>query len=109
MSGTLLDNLGCKRVREDAWCDVQPLGGGPRGYVAARYLRPAVAPHGAVVSGPDDSALRAGQGQFDAAEFHYRAALQLKPEFSEAWYNLGVLRAKQGRPAEAKKRVSNAS
>ena len=60
-NGTWLDNLGCQEAEGRAWCDVQQLGGGPRGYVAAEFLRPAVAPHGAVATGPDDSALRAGQ------------------------------------------------
>jgi heat shock protein HslJ len=64
--GTILDNLGCQRVQGQVWCDVQPLGGGPRGYVAADYLRPAVSPDGSAAMGPDDSALRAGQGMFDA-------------------------------------------
>lgn len=66
-AGTLLDNLGCKRVEGRVWCDVQPLGGGPRGYAAAEFLRPAVAPHGVPAFGPDDSAYRAGQGDFDAS------------------------------------------
>jgi hypothetical protein len=45
---------------------VQPFTGGPRGFASADYLTPAVSPNGAVMTGPDDSALRAGQGQFDA-------------------------------------------
>jgi hypothetical protein len=65
-AGTLLDNLGCLQAEGRAWCDVQQLGGGARGYVAAEFIRPAIAPHGAVVTGPDDSALRAGRGDFDA-------------------------------------------
>jgi len=65
--GTILDNLGCQRAQGRAWCDVQQLGGGPRGYVAAEYLRPAVSPDGSAAMGPDDSALRAGQGKFDAS------------------------------------------
>ncbi len=65
-AGTILDNLGCQRAQGRVWCDVQPLGGGPRGYVAADYLRPAISPDGSAAMGPDDSALRAGQGQFDA-------------------------------------------
>jgi heat shock protein HslJ len=65
--GTILDNLGCQRAQSRAWCDVQQLGGGPRGYVAAEYLRPAISPDGSAAMGPDDSALRAGQGQFDAS------------------------------------------
>ncbi len=64
--GTVLDNLGCQRVENRIWCDVQQLGGGPRGYVAAEFLKPALSPDGSAATGPDDSALRAGQGQFDA-------------------------------------------
>jgi heat shock protein HslJ len=65
-AGTVLDNLGCLRAEGRVWCDVQPLGGGPRGFVSASYLKPAVSPDGSVATGPDDSALRAGQGAFDA-------------------------------------------
>jgi len=64
--GTILDNLGCQRAKDRVWCDVQQLGGGPRGYVSAEYIRPAVSPDGSVATGPDDSAVRAGQGEFDA-------------------------------------------
>lgn len=64
--GTVLDNLGCAPSEAGVWCDVQPLGGGPRGYVSADLLRPAISPDGSVATGPDDSALRAGQGDFDA-------------------------------------------
>lgn len=63
--GTILDNLGCQRV-DGFWCDVQLFGGGPRGFVSAQFLKPAVSPDGSVATGPDDSALRAGQGKFDA-------------------------------------------
>jgi hypothetical protein len=66
-AGTILDNLGCRRAGGRIWCDVQQLGGGPRGYVAAEYLTPAVSPDGSVATGPDDSAFRAGQGDFGAA------------------------------------------
>jgi len=65
-SGAILDNLGCRRAEDRVWCDVQPLGGGPRGFVAAEFLKPAISPDGSVATGPDDSALRAGQGDFDA-------------------------------------------
>lgn len=65
-AGTTLDNLGCERDVDRYWCDVQPLGGGPRGFVAAEFLRPAISADGSAALGPDDSALRAGQGQFDA-------------------------------------------
>ncbi len=64
--GTILDNLGCELAGDRVWCDVQELGGGPRGFVAAEFLRPAISPNGAAIMGPDDSALRAGQGEFDA-------------------------------------------
>jgi heat shock protein HslJ len=64
--GTILDNLRCQRAEGRVWCDVQQLGGGPRGYVAAEYLRPAISPDGSAAMGTDDSALRAGQGKFDA-------------------------------------------
>lgn len=65
--GTILDNLGCEPAQGRVWCDVQPLGGGPRGFVAAEYLAPATSPDGNAAMGPDDSALRAGQGDFDAS------------------------------------------
>lgn len=65
-SGAILDNLGCQRAEGRHWCDVQQLGGGRRGYVAAEYLRPAISPDGSAAMGPDDSSLRAGQGKFDA-------------------------------------------
>jgi heat shock protein HslJ len=65
-TGTILDNMGCGRTESRIWCDVQRLGGGPRGYVAAEFLRPAVSPDGTAATGPDDSALRAGRGRFDA-------------------------------------------
>jgi hypothetical protein len=64
--GAILNNLGCQRAARGIWCDVQELGGGPRGFVAAQFLEPAVASHGATLTGPDDSAYRAGQGDFDA-------------------------------------------
>ncbi len=65
-AGTILDNLGCHRSAGRVWCDVQRFGGGPRGYVAAEYLAAALSPNGAAIMGPDDSALRAGRGEFDA-------------------------------------------
>lgn len=64
--GTILSNLGCQLVAGEAWCDVQELGGGPRGYIVAAYLEPAVGPKGVVPVGPDDSPLRASEGKFDA-------------------------------------------
>ncbi|MCB0360644.1 MAG: SH3 domain-containing protein, partial [Bdellovibrionales bacterium] len=65
-NGAVLDNLGCAQKENDIWCDVQPFGGGPRGYVSAQFLVPAISPDGSVARGPDDSALRAGEGKFDA-------------------------------------------
>jgi len=64
--GTILDNLGCQTSQGDVWCDVQKLGGGARGYLSSKFLKPAVSPDGSAKMGPDDSALRAGQGIFDA-------------------------------------------
>ena len=65
--GTVLDNVGgCTEAQGRIWCDVQKLGGGARGYVALEYLKPAVSPDGSVRTGEDDSALRAGEGKFDA-------------------------------------------
>ena len=66
-AGTLLDNLGCERADGRVWCYVQPLGGGPVGYVAGDFLEPAVSPDGSAAMGPDDSAERAGRGEFDAS------------------------------------------
>jgi len=64
--GAILDNLGCERIDEITWCDVQEFGGGMRGYVSANFLKPAVSPDGSVARGPDLSAERAGKGKFDA-------------------------------------------
>lgn len=63
---SILDNLGCSEGEDRIWCYVQRLGGGPVGYVAGDFLTPAISPDGAVSSGPDNSSLRAGQGDFDA-------------------------------------------
>lgn len=64
--GDLLDNLGCEDSGDFTWCYVQELGGGPVGFVRADTLKPAITPDGSVATGPDDSALRAGQNDFDA-------------------------------------------
>lgn len=64
--GTILRNLGCSQEADRVWCDVQPLAGGARGYAAAEFLTPSVSPDGSIATGPDDSALRAGRGNFDA-------------------------------------------
>ena len=64
--GTILANLGCQPSEGRVWCDVQELGGGARGFVSSKYLKPAMAPDGSIPTGPDDSALRAGKGEFDA-------------------------------------------
>lgn len=42
-----------------------------------------------------------GQGRFGEAESRYRQALQLRPEFAEAWLNLAVALKAQGRLGEA--------
>lgn len=64
--GALVDNLGCEAVEGRVWCFVQRFGGGPVGFAAAEYLKPATTPDGSPALGPDDSALRAGEGDFDA-------------------------------------------
>lgn len=64
--GAILDNLGCQPGEGGTWCDVQEVGGGPRGFVATRFLKPAAAPDGSIPTGPDDSASRARWEQFDA-------------------------------------------
>lgn len=64
--GQRLANMGCQKVEARVWCLVQPIGGGPVGHVAQDFLRPATGPDGAVARGEDDSALRAGEGRFDA-------------------------------------------
>ncbi|MGF1527635.1 MAG: SH3 domain-containing protein [Candidatus Competibacterales bacterium] len=64
--GAILSNLGCEGAAGRVWCDVQPVQGGARGYVVAEFLAPAVGPQGGVATGADDSALRAGRGEFDA-------------------------------------------
>lgn len=64
--GTVLDNLGCQTSEGEIWCDVQKLGGGARGYVSSKFIKPAISPDGSVATGTDDSALRAGQSKFDA-------------------------------------------
>lgn len=65
--GAILANLGCAPARTQVWCKVRPLHGRARGYVAADSLRPARGPDGTVQTGVDDSALRAGRGDFDAS------------------------------------------
>ena len=65
-AGTLLNNLGCQQADDRVWCSVQAFHGGAVGFVAADYLAPAVSPNGSVITGPDESALRAGRGDFDA-------------------------------------------
>jgi len=65
-AGTILSNLGCRKAGTGIWCDVQKFGGGPRGFVSARYLVPAISPDGSVARAPDTSASRAGEDKFDA-------------------------------------------
>lgn len=91
--GTVLDNLGCENAEGRTWCYVQPLGGGPVGFVAAEYLEPAVSPNGEAMTGPDDSSLRAGQGEFDASG-KLRCARTAGEEM--AWCEFGVARAGGG-------------
>jgi heat shock protein HslJ len=66
-AGTILDNLGCQAKAEQVWCYVQKMGGGLVGYVQLSTLKPAKSPNGSIITGPDDSALRIGKGDFDAS------------------------------------------
>ena len=43
----------------------------------------------------------AGRGQVDEAIAHYRKALEIKPDYVEAHYNLGVALAGRGKLDEA--------
>ncbi|WP_226666192.1 META domain-containing protein [Microbulbifer aggregans] len=104
--GTILDNLGCQQSAGRVWCDVQQLGGGPRGFVAAEYLDPAVSPDGSVARGVDDSALRAGQGKFDAAGM---IPCALSPGQPMAQCEFGVARAGGGYATVVVKRPAGPS
>lgn len=64
--GTLLANHGCHTVDGDVWCEVRPTPRGARGFAIKAALAPARGPDGRVPMGPDDSARRAGKGDFDA-------------------------------------------
>ncbi|MCK7596458.1 SH3 domain-containing protein [Microbulbifer sp. CAU 1566] len=86
-NGERLDNLGCETAGGRLWCNVQQFGGGPVGYVAADYLSPAIAPDGSMPAGTDDSALRAGKGDFDATG---------KVPCGDQWCEFGVARAGGG-------------
>ena len=86
-NGDRLDNLGCEMASGRLWCYVQKFGGGPVGYVAAEFLTPAIAPDGSMPAGPDNSALRAGESDFDATG---------KVRCGEQWCDFGVARAGGG-------------
>ena len=86
-NGDQLDNLGCEDAGGRLWCNVQKFGGGSVGYVAADFLRPAIAPDGTMPAGPDDSPLRAGKGDFDATG---------KVRCGDQWCDFGVARAGGG-------------
>lgn len=91
--GSVLNNLGCKAGTDRAWCDTQPIAGGTRGFVAAEFLRPAISPNGAPLRGVDDSALRAGRGDFDASG---QIPCAQKPRQPTALCDFGVARAGGG-------------
>lgn len=91
--GAILSNLGCQAAGGRAWCYVQPFEGGPVGYVDASYLTGAVGPNGAVATGPDDSALRAGKGEFDATG---KVPCAMKPDQPMTRCDMGVARAGEG-------------
>ena len=75
MPGTILHNLGCLRAENRVWCDVQELRGGPRGYVAAEFLTPAVSPDGSVATGPDTVIVTKPDGTTRAVYFMMGTAI----------------------------------
>ena len=68
--GASFDNLGCRWVHAQLWCDVQPPGGGPRGYLPFDVLQPALSspPEASVMDGEDDPALRDGDDDVTVVE-----------------------------------------
>ena len=64
--GAVLTNFGCVYEAEVLWCEVQPLHGGPREFIAAKDLATVAGPDGIVATGINDSAKRAKQKRFDA-------------------------------------------
>ena len=63
--GAVLTNLGCLEEKGSVWCEVRPLHGGPRGFVAAQDLAFVHGPDGIVAMGVNDSAKRAKRKRFD--------------------------------------------
>lgn len=47
--------------------------------------------------------LEARQGNYKAAETHYQNLLRRHPDFTEGWFNLGVVYARSGKPERARK------
>ena len=86
------------------------LGRAGRPVEAMTYLKEAVseggiaAPFAANVAG----SLMFQLGDLKGAESHWRAAIKLKPDFAEAYYNLGVLYMKGGKRSEAIREVTEA-
>src|SRR2546421_692990 len=63
---------------------------------AITLLRRAIQARPTATAHYDLANLLAKQNQPDESETNYRAALNLKPDFVEAWYNLGNLQAARG-------------
>lgn len=107
--GTVVTNLGCRRGETRIWCDVQELGGGLRGFVVAEFLTPVVSPDGTVAVGPNDSALRAGQGDFDATGeipcAHYAGQPMQQCEFGVARAGRGFATVVVSKPDGAKRAI----
>jgi hypothetical protein len=53
-------------MENEAWCEVRPFRGGPRGFMQAVGLQAAQGPDGIVPTGVDDSQRRARKRDFDA-------------------------------------------
>lgn len=82
----------------DAYRDIGRLGKAQETYSIALYLRP---------SSPtlrDQLAqLAAARGNYKAAVTHYQALLRRHPDFTDGWFNLGVVYARNGETEKARK------
>lgn len=67
-------------------------------YSIALYLRPSNP-----VLRDQLAQLAADLGNYEAAVSHYRTLLQRRPDFNEAWFNLGVVYARNGETEKARK------
>lgn len=62
--GTILDNLGCEKIRKRIWCGIRTIRTKKQGYTLAEYLQPAVGPDGLVPMGSNSSSQLARKSKF---------------------------------------------